>query len=167
MKKLILIASCVSFSFSANAVDVSTLANLKIMPVETLQTQQKTVTLNGQKYAKKLAATPKQAKQLKQQKVNSNTIDLPNVISGEVLYSEDGFFEYRVTGEVIVKLTGDVDFTEFNQRHNLTITQAYKNYYVLKGAAEKNLLSVVDELVALPNVASATIDIVDKNVSHY
>ena len=165
MKYLILIASVASFTLLANQVDLSLLKSAKITPVETFKKQQKTVTLNGTTYVKSVAAkNNKRSSKVAKQRVS---VDLPTVISGEVLYSEDGFFEYLVTGEVIVKLTGAVDFTELNNRHNLSIKQAYKNYYVLKGQANDNLINVVNDLIAMPNVASATIDIVDKNINHF
>jgi hypothetical protein len=93
-------------------------------------------------------------------------IDLPkSVVIGEVVSSDDGFTSYQVTGEIIVKLKGNVDFTAFNQKNNLTIKQAYQEYYVLKAADKSNLLTLVNQLTTLENVESATIDLADLTIT--
>lgn len=150
-----------SFGF---AQDIETLKGLKIQPVEKFQSKQTTLEVNGKLYRKPMQwNTKKQNLEMSR----SAKPELPPVISGEVLYSENGFEEYLVTGEIIVKLSGNTDLDSFNQQNNLTIKQAYKNFYILKGSNNANLLVLVDKLQALPNVQSATIDLVDRNIDHF
>jgi hypothetical protein len=63
----------------------------------------------------------------------------------------------QVTGEILVKLEGDVDFDSFNQKHHLTITQAYGAFYILKSNNGTDLSQVIAELQLMPNVVSATL----------
>lgn len=146
--------------FDSSAQDIEKLKGLTIQPVEKLAQQQITVEINGEKYRKPFSKTKKGLRDL-------NSDGLPSVISGEVVYSEDGFNEYLITGEIIVKLSNTVDFSEFNKQHNLSVKQAYKNFYILKSESTEDLATLVKKLKAMPNVMSATIDLVDKNIHHF
>ncbi len=160
MKYLAILASLTALSVQANSVDVNHLQGMEIKPIKSVIKQQGTVTINGNKYLKKLAKKDKNVAMAK-------SITLPDVISGEVLYGEGGFNEYLVTGEIIVKLSSEVDFNHFNNIHDLSIKQAYANFYILKTNSNNDLLGVVAQLKAMPEVLSATIDLVDRSVDHF
>ena len=64
---------------------------------------------------------------------------------------------FQATGEILVKLEGNVDFDAFNKKHNLAITQAYGSFYILKSKEGGDLKKVIDELQLMPQVVSATL----------
>ncbi|NQZ80123.1 MAG: hypothetical protein HRT52_03810 [Colwellia sp.] len=63
----------------------------------------------------------------------------------------------KTTGEILVKLEGNVDFDSFNEKHHLTITQAYGAFYILKSENGTDLNQVIEELQLMPQVLSATL----------
>ncbi len=63
----------------------------------------------------------------------------------------------QATGEVLVKIEGEADFEAFNKKHNLTITQAYGSFYILKSKESGDLKHVINELKLMPGVVSATL----------
>lgn len=160
MKYFAILASVAALSVQANNVDVKHLQGLEIKPIKNIKKLQNTVTINGTKYLKKVVKEDKNV-------AHARSITLPDVISGEVLYGEGGFNEYLVTGEIIVKLSSDVDFNHFNNTHDLSIKQAYESFYILKSNSGNDLLSIVKQLKAMPEVLSATIDLVDRSVDHF
>ena len=157
MKVFLFAASIMSAGVMASEPTEQTLSKLNIVSAEQLVQLHENVEVNGQTFTRKAAP--------KQRNLNSD-IDIPaNLVIGEVISSNDGFTPYKVTGEIIVKLSGEVDFTAFNQTHNLSIKQAYQNYYVLKAADNSNLLALVNALTAMQYVDSATIDLADMSIS--
>lgn len=140
--------SAMSFVGLAQSVDVETLKGLSIQPVEQLQQQGNTLEVNGTTY-KKLTGS------------------VDSVKNGDTLYSVDGLREFVVTGEIVVKLEGTMDFDKFSQQNDVTIKQAYKNFYILQTSDTVNLIAVVGELKTIPTVQSVTVDLVDKNVHHF
>lgn len=157
MKVFLFAASLISVSAIASEPTEQELSKLNIISAEQLALFQETVTINGIDYSRK--ASP-------QRQAVMQDLDLPKtVVIGEVVSTSDGFTSYQVTGEIIVKLKGNVDFTAFNQKNNLTIKQAYGQYYVLKAVDNSNLLSIVNQLTALKNVESATIDLADLTIT--
>lgn len=158
MKLLILVSSLLSTSVLASQPSVADLSKLSITPVEALKLVKKSVTINGVVYQQE--AQPNLNKH-----ALSNHIEIPSLVIGEVVNSTDGFTAYDVTGEIIVKLAGDVDLDTFSKDNNLTIKQAYKNFYILKSGDKTNLLPLVEQLQSLPNVVSATIDLADKGIN--
>jgi hypothetical protein len=80
--------------------------------------------------------------------VEKNTSLLSQADNGSVL---------KTTGEVLVKIEGSADFKAFNKKHNLTITQAYGSFYILKSKESGDLKQVIDELKLMPGVLSATL----------
>jgi len=160
MKYLALLVGLTALSVQANQQETEQLKGLTIKPVETVKKKQPSVTVNGTKFLKRAVKKVKGQKHL-------TDLTLPDVISGEVLYSEDGFTEYLVTGEIIVKLSSNVGLDHFNNIDGLTIKQAYKDFYILKSEANSDLLALVSQLNAMPEVLSATIDLVDRNINHF
>ncbi|PAJ74604.1 hypothetical protein CJF42_09805 [Pseudoalteromonas sp. NBT06-2] len=158
MKLLILASSFLSTSVLASQPSVADLSKLSITPVEALKLAQKQVMINGVVYQQK-------ATQSLNKQSFSTDIEIPSLVIGEVVNSTDGFTAYDVTGEIIVKLAGDVDLEKFSKDNNLTIKQAYKNFYILKSGDKANLLPLVEQLQNLPNVVSATIDLADKGIN--
>jgi len=158
MKLLILVSSLLSTSVLASQPSVADLSKLSITPVEALKLAQKNVTINGVVYQQKV-------KPSFNKRVLSSHIEIPSLVIGEVVNSTDGFTAYDVTGEIIVKLAGDVDLETFSKNNNLTIKQAYKDFYILKSSDKTNLLPVVEQLQKLANVVSATIDLADKGIN--
>ena len=157
MKVFLFAASVISAGVIASEPTEDTLSKLQIVSAEQLAQLQENIEVNGQTFTRK--ATPKQ-------RSLSSDIDIPaNLVIGEVISSNDGFTAYKVTGEIIVKLSGEADLTAFNQAHNLSIKQAYQNYYVLKASDTSNLLALVDALTVMPHVDSAAIDLADMSIS--
>ncbi|MDP4983669.1 hypothetical protein [Pseudoalteromonas tunicata] len=157
MKVLLIAASLMSAGVMASEPTPAELAKFKIVSAAQVAQMQENVQINGKVYTRK--ATPKM-------QALTQEIDLPkSVVIGEVVSSDDGFTSYQVTGEIIVKLKGNVDFTAFNQKNNLTIKQAYQEYYVLKAADKSNLLTLVNQLTTFENVESATIDLADLTIT--
>lgn len=140
--------SAMSFFGVAQTVDVETLKGYTIQPVEQLQQQGVQLELNGRVY-KKLSGSADSVK------------------NGDVLYSLNGLDEFVVSGEIVVKLENAMDFEKFSQQNDVTIKQAYENFYILQTSDKANLLNVVGNLQAIPTVRSVTIDLVDKNVQQF
>ncbi|SFC78991.1 hypothetical protein [Pseudoalteromonas denitrificans] len=158
MKLLILASSLLSMSVFAEDVSSVDLSKLTITPVESLKLSQKNVTINGTIYQQNIRTISKNG-------IKSFTVDTPILVVGEIVNSVDGFSSYDVTGEIIVKLSGDADLEKFTQDNNLSIKQAYKSFYILKASDKNNLLPIVAQLKSLPNVVSATIDLADKSIN--
>ncbi len=118
---------------------------------------------------KDLAITPAELLEVDDSEVIVNNIKFRTngankVVPGLDVFDENGFNAYTVTGEIIVKLSDDVDFEQFNKDNDLVIKQAYKTYYILKSQSNRDLLPLVDELKKLSGVSSVTLELVDKGV---
>ena len=158
MKLLILVSSLLSTSVLASQPSVEDLSKLSITPVDALKLAKKNVIINGVVYQQDV-------KPSLNKRTLSSDFEIPSLVIGEVVNSTDGFTAYDVTGEIIVKLSGDLDLEKFSKDNNLVIKQAYKNFYILKSGDKTNLLPLVNQLQSLPNVVSATIDLADKGIN--
>ena len=143
MKKVILMAALAATTHIAMATSADQLKGLTITPVEQLALSDSEVIVNNKKFKTNGANT---------------------VVPGLEIFDENGFNAYTVTGEIIVKLSGDVDFEQFNQDNDLIIKQAYKSYYILKSQSDRNLLPLVDALKKLEGVSSVTLELADKGI---
>lgn len=152
--KMFLLLGSLALSTSAMANTLPDLSGLTITPATELTAQLSKVQVNGAHYQ----VTPSAVD------VNGKTVLKASVIPGEEVYDETGFNSYTVTGEIIVKLNKEVDFSQFNQDNDLIITQAYQSFYVLKSVSNKDMLPLVDALKQLDGVTSVTLELAQKGV---
>lgn len=143
MKKVFLIVAFAITSQFAVANNAEQFKGLTITPVDQLESNQSEVVVNDKTF---------------------RTNGANKVVPGLDVFDENGFNAYTVTGEIIVKLSGDVDFAQFNKDNDLIIKQAYKEYYILKSQSNRDLLPLVDALKQLDGVSSVTLELADKGV---
>ncbi|MCF6457190.1 hypothetical protein [Pseudoalteromonas sp. MMG024] len=143
MKKLFIIAALTLSTQAALANSAEQFKGLTITPVEQLTLAQSEVIVNDKTF---------------------KTNGTKTVVPGLDVFDVSGLNAYTVTGEIIVKLSGDVDFEQFNKDNDLIIKQAFKSYYILKSQSQRDLLPLVDALKKLEGVSSVTLELVDKGV---
>lgn len=143
MKNIIMIAALTLSAQVAVANNTEQFNGLTITPVDQLTLSQSEVIVNDKKF---------------------KTNGINTVVPGLEVYDVSGLNAYTVTGEIIVKLSGDVDFEQFNNDNDLIIKQAFKTYYILKSQSQRDLLPLVDALKKLDGVSSVTLELVDKGI---
>jgi len=168
MKYTLLATALLSLSTQAveilpSEISAPSLAEIKNLKTLVLpMTQKNLISVNGKTFMKK---TLNKAAKADLSSVNSTQGPDISVITGDVVFSEDGFNTYQVTGEILVKLDSDYDFTSFNAKHELSIKQAYNNFYILKSNDNSDLLPIVEELAQTTGIASVTLDLLNLSIN--
>ncbi|OHU84972.1 MULTISPECIES: hypothetical protein [Pseudoalteromonas] len=86
-----------------------------------------------------------------------------SVRKDQVIIGENGLNAYQATGEVLIQLAAFADADEVAKAHGLTLTQAYKSFYVVT-SKQDNLAQVLAALQQDGTVVSASLGLKDLGV---
>ncbi|CCQ11711.1 hypothetical protein PALB_26120 [Pseudoalteromonas luteoviolacea B = ATCC 29581] len=99
--------------------------------------------------------------------LNGSSFDSVNtaerIEKGQILVGQAGLEAYTASGEVVVKLASFADANKLAKAHNLTLKQAYKDFYIITSSVN-DLNQVLAALKKDGTVVSASIDLRDLGV---